>query len=39
MHMNLVKDSLEERLEAPTDNFEPSADSTAAVESYKYYNT
>ena len=39
MHMNLVKDSLEERLDAPTDNFEPSADSVAVAESYKYYNT
>jgi hypothetical protein len=36
MTMNLVKDSLEERLEAPTDNFEPSSDKYLVPRFYEY---
>jgi hypothetical protein len=36
MHMNLVKDSLEEKLDAPTDNFEPSSDIYPVPRFYEY---
>jgi len=36
MHMNLVKDSLEEKLDAPTDNFEPSSDKYLVPRFYEY---
>ena len=36
MHMQLVKDSLEEPLDAPTDNIEPSENVSDGVEFYEY---
>ena len=38
MYMNLVKDSLEERIFAPYDNYEPSATESGIIEDYDYIN-
>ena len=38
MYMNLVKDSLEERIFAPDDNYEPSATESGIIEEYDYVN-
>ena len=36
MHLNLVKDSLEERMGAPDDNYEPAALESGLIEEYEY---
>ena len=38
MYMNLVKDSLEEQIFAPDDNYEPSATESGIIEEYDYVN-
>ena len=38
MYMNLVKDSLEEQIFAPDDNYEPSATESGIIEKYDYVN-
>ena len=36
MYMNLVKDSLEERIAGPDDNYEPAATESGIIEEYNY---
>ncbi len=36
MHMNLVKDSLEEELDSPIDNIEPESEKAAIIKSIEY---
>ena len=39
MHMNLVKDSLEEELSSPSDNIEPESKRAAIIETIEYYGS